>query len=388
VTTVFAVLMSVLLGYINRSCLLFPIDLVVVSSQEKSALLTEVAAEYVRTAPRVDRRCVKISIERLASGVAEQRLAEGWDTRLHGRRPHVWSPAARTWVALLRQHRAGKEEILPPTSTSLTQSPLVFAMPQRMAETLREFGIELGWREILELGTNPLGWSKFGEDKVAWGAFRIGETDPGQSTSGLHAVITSFDAAAGGTPDADDLRRTDVCRFVKSLASINTRYAETAGELLSRLYEADQRGEIEALRYVSAIPIEEKQAYEYNTGNPRSQTPHPGTPEPKVKLQAVSPKETLSADHPYVILEWIDTAHREAAEAFLRHLRTSSVQTRFLKAGFRNEFGQADPATLKRPWFQPTLQSRTLSVDPSVLEEMLELHRDVRSPGHNCPSGN
>src|SRR5438309_445394 len=110
----------------------------IASSQEESALLSDVARDYNASAPRVSGRCVRVNVTRRASGDVEEALARGWDVKTDGEPPVVWSPAARTWLILLQQHRAalGATELIPPNVLTLMQSPLVIAMPQEMAVAL------------------------------------------------------------------------------------------------------------------------------------------------------------------------------------------------------------------------------------------------------------
>ena len=86
-------------------------ELVVWSSNEKSALLISIAAAYAP--PDVERRCVHVVVERVPSGDAELALRRG--EPINGKKPHVWSPAASTWALLLSQHRKelGLREIVP-----------------------------------------------------------------------------------------------------------------------------------------------------------------------------------------------------------------------------------------------------------------------------------
>ncbi|MDQ2967581.1 MAG: substrate-binding domain-containing protein, partial [Actinomycetota bacterium] len=107
-----------------------PVQLVVIASNEKSGPIGDMAADFVKTGAAVDGRCVDVKVVRKASGDAEAALAQGWDEARDGARPDVWSPAATTWVNLLREHRvsADKQDLIPTSLPSLMQSPLVIAM--------------------------------------------------------------------------------------------------------------------------------------------------------------------------------------------------------------------------------------------------------------------
>src|SRR5207249_873356 len=301
-----------LIGYVNSGC----VSLVVWSSNEKADLLVEIADNYNAGGPMVDRRCVRVEVVKKASGDAELAL-----TRPENeipQRPDVWWPAAKTWVLLLQHHRAKLPSIVPAVYASLIQSPLVIAMPQQAAQALKDKGEVAGWGSILKLAQDPEGWARY--DKQ-WGRFRLGKTNPAISTSGLHALIGTYNAAAATTEPltANDIRRNDVRAFVRGVELSVVHYGESVATYLENLWNADSLGD--ALGYVSAVAVEEKHVFDYNRGNPKSLLCDPVCPRlaPNEKLVALYPSEgSLIADHPYVVLNWVEPSHREAALDFQR----------------------------------------------------------------------
>src|SRR6266508_3049742 len=113
-------------------------ELVVAASTEKSGLLTEIAKDYAAADRRVSGRCVDVRVTGKASGGAEEALARGWDEGVDGPQPDVWSPAASTWLSLLREDlgRADRPPLLGDKNPSIASTPLVLAMPQPMAQAL------------------------------------------------------------------------------------------------------------------------------------------------------------------------------------------------------------------------------------------------------------
>src|SRR5207245_6407147 len=93
----------------TRTCAAGTVSLAVAASQEKSALLRELAQAYERGDARVGERCVSVQILEKASGDAEQALARGWEETSDGPRPDVWSPASTAWTVLLREHRSARD---------------------------------------------------------------------------------------------------------------------------------------------------------------------------------------------------------------------------------------------------------------------------------------
>jgi Ca-activated chloride channel family protein len=309
--------------------------LVITASNEKSGLLGEMAADFLRTAPNVDGQCISIKVVRKASGEAEEALARGWNEATDGPRPDVWSPAATSWVEILRAHRVGgdRSDLIPTSLPSLMQSPLTIAMPRPMAEALGWPDRPIGWQDILDLARDPRGWARHGHPE--WGPFRLGKTNPTVSTSGLHALVGMYYAATGLTDDltAADVRRADVVRFVKDIEHAVEHYGNTASTFMQNLATADARGD--AMGYMSAVAIEEKQLLDYNRQAAR-----------QVALVAIYPSEgTLVADHPYVVLRgpWVDETKRRAAALFLAYLQAPERQQRFRADGYRDHEGRGGP---------------------------------------------
>ena len=374
------VAIALILGYrtvapsVGASCGPGSVVLVVAASQEKSTLLKELAQGYRDQKASVGGRCVDVQVVAKASGDAEQALARGWSDDTDGARPDVWSPASSAWLTLLRQHRASRDvnTIVSERNPSLMRSPLVLAMPVKMAEALGWPDASLGWSDILALAQDPAGWARHGHPE--WGRFRLGKTNPTVSTSGLHALVASYFAATGRAADLTEADVTDpqVVAFVKGIESSVVHYGETVSTFTRNLRKADERGT--ALSYVSAIAIEEKQVWDYNEGTAGTR--------PAMPLAAIYPKEgTLVADHPYAVLNapWVDDAKRAAAASFLTYLESPGPQERFRATGFRDHDGRGGPQVSLRNGLLPA--GATVVIEPpapGVLARIQEQWDDVR----------
>ncbi len=348
-----------------------PVQLVVMASNEKSGPIGDMAADFVRTGATVDDRCIDVKVVRKASGDAEAALAQGWDEARDGARPDVWSPAATTWVNLLREHRVGadRSDLIPTSLPSLMQSPLVIAMPRPMAEAMGWPATEIGWHDILALAQDPQGWARYGHPE--WGRFRLGKTDPTVSTSGLHALVGTYYAATGLSADltVDDVRKPDVVTFVKGIEGSVEHYGSTASTFLANMKAAADAGN--PLGYVSAIAVEEKQIFDYDQAKP------------EVPLVAIYPREgTLVADHPYVVLRasWVDDAKRRAAALFLAYLEHPDRQARLQELGFRDHEGRAGAMLASDPSFLPQGPAGNVIRPPSseALAAVQASWKDVR----------
>jgi Ca-activated chloride channel family protein len=316
----------------------------VTASSEKAALLSQLADDYNRTDRKAANRCVDVRVTSMASGGAAEALARGWDERIDGPRPDVWSPASRSWTVLLRQRTQAqdKADLVPDDLPSIAQTPLVIAMPQPMAQALGWPDKQLGWSDILALARDPRGWGSKGH--AEWGRFKLGKTNPNFSTSGLNATVATYFAATGRSSDLTiaDVRAPKVVDYVRGVESSVVHYGDTTLTFLQNLYDAGAKGQ--GLSYISAVTVEEKSVWDYNQGNPSGdpktlgQQGKPGTP-----LVAIYPKEgTLVSDNPYTVLkaEWVDGAKRAAAADFLAFLRGAEQQRRFTDAAFRSFDGK------------------------------------------------
>lgn len=353
-------------------------DVIVWSSDEKFSLMNDIASRY--PTQTVDRRCAKIVVKRVPSGDAETALANESDA--YGALPAAWTPAAQTWALLLVEHRreGKKSDIVPSTRTSLMQSPLVIAMPEQMYAKLKECRFDIGWKDILELVEDPRKCISYSQQ---WGRFRLAKTNPLISTSGLHALLTTYSAAIGQTGKLrlEDVQRADVSEFVRSVEQSVVHYASTVRSFLEKLYAEDEKGA--ALNYVSAIAVEEKQVFDYNHG---FICEAPCTLPPREKLVAVYPAGgTLVADHPYMVLNapWVDDVERRAAQLFLDYLGEPQNQALFLRAGFRDQNGQGDADTLRAPYFDVNEPRVKVALsEPAVLAEMQRSWSVLRKPAN------
>ena len=355
----------------------------IAASSEKAALLGQIAADYEKGKPEVRGRCVDVSVASKASGGAAEALARGWNVAVDGPRPDVWSPAASTWVVILRQRLAARDaaNIVPAQISKVAQSPLVIAMPRPMAQALGWPDKAVGWSDILSLARDPAGWGKFNHPE--WGSFRLGKTNPNFSTSGLHATVGAYYAATSRSTDLTEADLTDprVVEFVKGVESSVVHYGDITLTFLENLQKADDRGV--GLSYISAVTVEEKSVWDYNKGNP---TGDPATlgrhAPPKTPLAAIYPKEgTLLSDHPYVILNapWVNAAKKAAAGDFLKFLQTPGPQQRFKKAAFRDYKGAAGGEIRQANGLLPKQPDQVIAPPaPPVLDKLQKSWADLR----------
>jgi Ca-activated chloride channel family protein len=221
--------------------------------------MRQIADGYRDSGRSVNGTCYDIAVVSAASGTAEAALAAGWDEAVNGPAPDVWTPAASTWVNLLRSDLTANDRpnIVPATSSSVTSTPLVLAMPEPMAKALGWPDAPIGWFDVLTLARDPQGWAAKGHPE--WGRFTLGKTNPNVSTSGLAATVGTLVAATGTSSDltVSALQRPDVQQYLKDVETSVIHYGDTTLTYLTNLQRADDAGA--ALGYLSAVAVEEKE---------------------------------------------------------------------------------------------------------------------------------
>ncbi len=359
----------------------------IASSSGKAALLQKVANRY-NSGNRTygDRKCADVTVKPTASGAAVQALASGWDAKEMGfPQPQVWAPASSSWISVLHQQAGTNDKAVKLADAkpqSIVQTPLVLAMPKPMAEALGWPNRPIGWSDILDLTQNPAGWGALGHPE--WGSFKLGKTNPHLSTSGLNATIGAYFAATGRSAAAagpnptgpsptgqalteQDLADPKVVAFGQGLESSVVHYGDTTLTFLANLLDADTHGA--GLSYVSAVAVEEKSVWDYNTGNPSGDPATAGKGRrPQVPLVAVYPREgTLLADNPYVELAGLTDDQRAGAEDFLSYLHEAAQQQTFTDAGFRTYDGKAGTAVSTVNGMLPDAKYTVLNAPPAAV---------------------
>ncbi len=359
------------------------VHLAVTASSEKAALLTQIAGDFAAGDQRVNEQCLRVDVTSKSSGAAMDALARGWDEGLDGPRPDVWTPASSSWLVLLRQRLAAADQpaLAPDEVENVAYSPLVIAMPRRMAEALGWPDKQLGWGDILRLAKDPAGWGAYSHPE--WGAFKLGKTNPNFSTSGLNALVGTYFAATGLSSDLSlvKIHEPKVQDYVRSVESSVVHYGDISLTFLSNLQRADDAGE--GLTYISAVAVEEKSVWDYNQGNPSGDPTTLGQhAKPSEPLAAIYPKEgTLVSDHPWIPLSapWVDATKQQAAQQFLTFLQAPEQQRRFQAFAFRDYMGVPGPLITQDNGLLPSQPRLVLEPPaPPVLDAIQRSWTDLR----------
>ena len=312
--------------------------IVVATSSEKVNMLDALAKAF-KDSPemRALDTCATVRPINVSSGDATRYLTasdEEWPSDNPEMWPTLWSPASTVWTE--RVAAAGSAALVGEPE-SFTRTPVVFGMPEAMAEALGYPQSPISITDLEQLCSDPHGWGSVG--KSVWGSFKISKTNPNTSTTGLSAILMQSYEASGKTSDltADDVAAA--AEFSRVFEECVIHYGDTTGKVLTTLYDETQNG-ADGSGYVSAVALEETSLLNYNQGNPDSHTVQPGetlTP-PKEKLVAVYPESgSMWSDNPITVLgaSWVTPAQAEAGEAFAAFLQTEPAQQILPQFGFR-----------------------------------------------------
>ncbi|GLZ37696.1 substrate-binding domain-containing protein [Actinokineospora sp. NBRC 105648] len=363
--------------------------LTVAASADKSNVLTGLAASY--QPHLVNGTCVEAKVVLANSGIWMDRLAQGWDEARWGPRPDVWSPASSMWLPLARAKATDAARAALPTGDdfeSIVTTPLVIAVPRTVVDKMKWAGTELGWQKLDELARDPAGWAGKGDQGL--GPFKLGKTNPTQSSSGLNATLGQFLGLSPGRP-LDESVLTDPAnqRSIEAVEKAVEHYGDTTLTYLANLRENDGT----TASYLSAITIEESSMVAYNEGYPCGAA-SPGDrcrkgARPAVPLVAFYPPEgTFYSDHPFIPMPGISDAKAKVAADFLGYLHSSQAAEKFGEYGFRtiNPDRSAAPSKLVTAanGARPDAQLPATMPRPSgaTLKAALQVWQKVRKPAN------
>ncbi len=290
-------------------------ELVFTYGSEKEAWIKDATAAFnAKKLPADGGKHVVVTAIPMGSGDCVDEILNGT------RKPHLISPASAAFIRLGNaKARVATGKDLIGATDNLVLSPVVIAMWKPMAEALGYPAKPIGWADILALAREPTGWASKGMPQ--WGRFRFGHTHPEYSNSGLISLFAEVYAGAGkvaGLTPAD-VQRPEVGEFVGGIERAVVHYGSSTGFFAQRLFANGPN-------YLSAAVVYESnviESYGKNLSFP---------------LVAVYPKEgTFWSDHPIAVVErdWVTSAHRTAAKAYIAFLLDRPQQESALRFGFR-----------------------------------------------------
>jgi Ca-activated chloride channel family protein len=263
---------------------------------------------------------------------------------------------------------------------SIVRSPTVIAMPQPMAEAVGWPDSELSWNNVAQMAAAENAWAEQGHDE--WGPFKLSLVEDVEAEPSITSVValTRTVGAVRPDPSADDAASAEQFEARAQLLLLERKVdylGETTQAQFEQLVEADENGEL--LQTVSAVPLTEQQAWQFNNGGREGGTP------PEMPLAVWYPSDGgPDADYPYAVLDapWSDQATSVAAAAFLDLLQSSEGRQRLQDFGFRDASRQATPE-LEQDTLRPDMaRPEPERVDAAQVAPTLQAWRGLSQTGN------
>jgi len=290
----------------------------VVVAPKIQTIMAKLANDWSQTNPNVNGVCGSVVVSAKESPDMVTALANAkWDDSF-GAAPDVWVPESQAWVRKASAD-ADAERIMPDLPPSLARTPTVIAMPRQLAEAAQMTNTPVTWRQIVDKLSSSKGWQMYNHPE--WGAFKVGLSDPQDSTPGLLALMAISDTDDDGeVSPAEQGALLDL----KKVIAVKTTSTD---DILTGIRAATDKGTTSGLTYVSAFPALEQDVLAYNLA------------QPKLPLVAIYPQDGIAeADFPYLVLnaDWSNQSRKDVANAFGRYVRGAAGKAAFQAAGFRD----------------------------------------------------
>jgi Ca-activated chloride channel family protein len=311
--------------------------------------------EYKKTRPEADSHCVTIRVTTRAPHETARLLSGGWPKDTAGDQPDVWIPDSTSWLELARLAEPARS-LLPEKGTTVAMSPVVVAMPRKMAEALGWPDKRLSWKDIQTTDGDVGFWKERGH--TDWGPFRVAFANPQASSASADAMLSVVSVAMGIPPTELTKEMLNQNLFVKKaildLERKSSAIPASDVVLLTELRQADAGGYLPG--YVSAALMPESAVFDYNRGI--AVTDGKMTL-PNVPLVVSYPTDgPVVQDVPFIPLTAAskDPTRAKAIDGFLRALLGETGQAAFTAEGLRTP-GGTNPRLTPDAGFSSELRS-------------------------------
>lgn len=259
-----------------------------ISAAEQIAPVVEAAAKRARRAGA----CATYAVQAASPAAVTAAVAAGED-------PDAWVADSSLWLDQLRAAKPGTEW---QKGTSVASSPVVVALPDRLAATVGSARPQ--WRTLLS-GKTP-----------------VRMADPDTDATGRLALFTVH-SVLGTTKANQDLTGASMIRLSRTAAGSE---AELFGS-----YAQDPKGS-------PAFPASEQAVARFNHEHPDA------------TLAAVVPSEgTASLDYPWMTAPRLNARKKDLLDRVLGELRSSKGADDLAAAGFRAADGSGSPRVAGMP---------------------------------------
>ncbi len=253
--------------------------------------------------------------------------------------PHiqVWSPASSVYKDTFVEDWQAKYSSNPIVrEDALALTPMVFVMWDERYQAFQKHYGTVDFDTVNRALHEPAGWQTIGSH-ADWGLFKFAHTNPGESNSGIQALLL-----AGHTyfKKSTDLTVSDVTdagfrTWLNRLEAATSSDSNSTGNLMKEMVLKGPSSYDAVLVYES-VAIDYLKNAEGRWG----------------ALHVIYPEYNTWNDSPYYILNatWSTPDQRKAAAAFLDFLLSEPVQRQSIVHGFRPANPSVPTRTSDSPW--------------------------------------
>jgi hypothetical protein len=263
---------------------------------------------------------------------------EGAHAALSGdKRIDVWSPASAVYKNTFVedwQAKYGSNPILKEEPLALT--PMVFVMWEERYQAFKQHYSAVDFDTINRALHESGGWQTIGK-QPDWGLFKFGHTNPGDSNSGILALLLAGHNYFKKTDDLTVGEVTDIKfqGWLSQLESATSSDSNSTGNLMREMVLKGPSS-YDALLVYESVAIDYLKNAEGRWGS----------------IHVIYPEYNIWNENPYYILNapWSSDDQRKAAQAFLDFLLSEPVQRESMNHGFRPANPNVPTRTPDSPW--------------------------------------
>ncbi|HSS48731.1 MAG TPA: substrate-binding domain-containing protein [Thermoanaerobaculia bacterium] len=264
-----------------------------------------------------DGRRIKINLIPMGSLEGAQAVLRS-DQRIH-----VWSPASSLYKDVFLQEwqvqHGGDKPIV--REENLALSPMVLVMwAERYEAFAKKYG-EVSFKTLSQALAESGGWQSIA-GKPEWGLFKLGQTHPNESNSGLATLLLMAYDYHGKTRDLTlkDILDPGFQTWAQGFERGVSSFSNSTGNLMREMVLKGPSA-FDAVVVYESVAIDYLKNAEGRWG----------------ELRVVYPKRNLWNENPFYVLNapWSSAVQQQAAGRFLDFLLSEPIQKQSLVHGFR-----------------------------------------------------
>jgi ABC-type Fe3+ transport system substrate-binding protein len=253
------------------------------------------------------------------------------------KRIQVWCPASAVYKDTFVEDWEAKyssNPILKEDPIALT--PMVFVMWEERYQAFKDHYGTVDFDTINRALHEPGGWQSIAK-QPDWGLFKFGHTNPGDSNSGILALLLAGHSYFKKTDDLTVGQVTDI-KFQTWLGQLESATSSDSNSTGNLMREMVLKGpsSYDSLLVYESVAIDYLKNAEGRWG----------------AIHVVYPEYNIWNENPYYILNasWSSDDQRKAAQTFLDFLLSEQVQRESIVHGFRPANPQVPTRTPDSPW--------------------------------------